>query len=59
MTSDPRPETPAVPAPTAPWPEGKTKADAAVPEAAPVSADEQMEQFEKDLKNNDWGHQPC
>jgi hypothetical protein len=24
-----------------------------------LSAEEQMEQFEEDLKENDWGHQPC
>ena len=23
------------------------------------SAEEQMERFEEDLKENDWGHQPC
>jgi len=25
----------------------------------PLTADEQMELYEKDLKENDWGHQPC
>jgi hypothetical protein len=24
-----------------------------------LSPEEQMEQFEEDLKENDWGHQPC
>jgi len=24
-----------------------------------LSAEEQMELYEKDLKENDWGHQPC
>jgi hypothetical protein len=24
-----------------------------------LSPDEQMEQFEEDLKENDWGHRPC
>lgn len=24
-----------------------------------LTADEQMALFEKDLKENDWGHQPC
>lgn len=24
-----------------------------------LSADEQMDLYEKDLKENDWGHQPC
>jgi hypothetical protein len=23
------------------------------------SAEEQMERFEEDLKESDWGHQPC
>jgi hypothetical protein len=23
------------------------------------SPEEQMERFEEDLKENDWGHQPC
>jgi len=27
-------------------------------EKAP-SPEEQMERFEEDLKENDWGHQPC
>jgi len=24
-----------------------------------LSAEEQMERYEEDLKENDWGHQPC
>jgi hypothetical protein len=24
-----------------------------------LSAEEQMERFAQDLKENDWGHQPC
>jgi hypothetical protein len=32
-------------------PEGKAK-----PELTP---EEQMAKFEEDLKENDWGHQPC
>jgi hypothetical protein len=24
-----------------------------------LSAEEQMERFEEDLKESDWGHQPC
>ena len=45
---------------------GKASAPAAtVPPAPPVVApekltpEEQMELYAKDLKNNDWGHQPC
>lgn len=36
--------------------------DAAKPVAPPVTeptAEEQMERFAQDLKENDWGHQPC
>jgi hypothetical protein len=38
--------------------------DAAAPAAGPVPAnqltpEEQMALFEKELKENDWGHQPC
>jgi hypothetical protein len=25
----------------------------------PPTPEEQMELYEKDLKENDWGHQPC
>ncbi|MDI1337747.1 MAG: hypothetical protein PSU94_16310 [Lacunisphaera sp.] len=41
---------------------------AAIPAAAPATAvappdkltpEEQMERFAKELKNEDWGHQPC
>jgi hypothetical protein len=27
--------------------------------AKPLTPEEQMAAFEKDLKENDWGHQPC
>ena len=27
--------------------------------AKPLTPEEQMALFEKDLKENDWGHQPC
>jgi len=33
-------------------------ASPAAAEAA-LSAEEQMERFAQDLKENDWGHQPC
>ena len=26
---------------------------------SPLTPEEQMALFEKDLKENDWGHQPC
>jgi len=31
----------------------------AVEKANKLSKEEQMAAFEEDLKNNDWGHQPC
>ena len=40
-------------------PKAKEKdAGQADPEAERL-AKEQMERFEEDLKENDWGHQPC
>jgi len=42
--------------------ENKPKDDSPTPgKPAPkaLTAEEQMDQFEKDLKENDWGHQPC
>lgn len=32
---------------------------AAPPEKPELTAEEQMAKFEEDLKENDWGHQPC
>jgi len=32
---------------------------AAPPSANQLTPEEQMALFEKDLKENDWGHQPC
>ncbi|MBI5770361.1 MAG: hypothetical protein HZA93_21475 [Verrucomicrobia bacterium] len=29
------------------------------PPASQLTPEEQMAAFEKDLKENDWGHQPC
>ena len=29
------------------------------PPAGNLTAEEQMKRFEKDLKEKDWGHQPC
>jgi hypothetical protein len=36
----------------------KTPADT-VAQANALSPEEQMALYEKDLKENDWGHQPC
>jgi hypothetical protein len=32
---------------------------ASPPAASSLSPEEQMALFEKELKENDWGHQPC
>lgn len=43
-------------------PAAKSPADTetgAVSSAHPLSADEQMERFAQELKETDWGHQPC
>ncbi len=29
------------------------------PPSKPLTAEEQMALYEDDLKENDWGHQPC
>jgi hypothetical protein len=43
---------------------GETKSPAADADGAPppvneLTPEEQMERFEKELKETDWGHQPC
>lgn len=35
------------------------EASALSPEKKDSSAEEQMAQFEEELKETDWGHQPC
>ena len=42
-------------------PEPKTKTESAEekPPAKELTPEEQMERFEEDLKESDWGHQPC
>lgn len=43
-------------------PKDSDRAEQEAPPDSPkkvLSAEEQMEQFEEDLKENDWGHQPC
>jgi hypothetical protein len=47
------PAKPAAPAANAP------AADLAAKPPKALTPEEQMEAFEKDLKENDWGHQPC
>ena len=42
-------------------PDGKTGKEkpADAPPKKELTPEEQMEAYEKDLKENDWGHQPC
>lgn len=63
MTAPSESESPA-PAPKPVSPVGETKGDA--PPAGPppdpaggLTPEEQMERFERELKETDWGHQPC
>ncbi len=51
------PPSPATPAAATGQP--PNPAPAAVPAARPLTPEEQMEAFAQDLKENDWGHQPC
>ncbi|HUG11522.1 MAG TPA: hypothetical protein VMM36_10935 [Opitutaceae bacterium] len=57
---DPKPAPPKATTPSA----GDAKSPASGAAGAPASAneltpEEQMERFEKELKETDWGHQPC
>jgi hypothetical protein len=52
-TDVPRPAPPPAPANAGPLPPPKE-----VP-PSPLTPEEQMALFEKELKENDWGHQPC
>lgn len=63
MSVDPQPVAqppPAIPpgAPPVASAAGPAGSDAPAP-AAQLTPEEQMAAFEKDLKENDWGHQPC
>lgn len=53
-SEEPPPQPPA--APPSPPP---LAADGSVPPAKPLTPEEQMERFAQELKENDWGHQPC
>jgi hypothetical protein len=67
MMSEPSPESPkgmSAPLPVAPAVVGPTNigTPSIVPDPATpssLSPEEQMALFEKELKENDWGHQPC
>jgi hypothetical protein len=52
-TDVPRPAPPPTPANPGPLP----RSDEIPP--SPLTPEEQMALFEKELKENDWGHQPC
>jgi hypothetical protein len=56
MTDPAQHEETARPAKSAPAPAGPEEPATPVSELTP---EEQMALFEKDLKENDWGHQPC
>jgi hypothetical protein len=42
-----------------PGPRGSTAETAGVKPANQLTPEEQMALFEKELKETDWGHQPC
>jgi len=50
--TDPKPES-------KPVQSAKQGADEKTPDPNTLTPEEQMALFEKDLKENDWGHQPC
>ena len=65
MTEQPKePNAPAT-VPGKVTPASSTEADANTPgsdpksEVSKLTPEEQMALFEKELKENDWGHQPC
>ena len=65
MTEPPResdvpPVSPAAPSstPTPPIPPEASHANAPQP-AGELTPEEQMERFAQELKETDWGHQPC
>ena len=39
--------------------DGPSSSDTKGKEAAEPAAEDQMAAYEEDLKNTDWGHQPC
>jgi hypothetical protein len=67
LMSDQQPKEPRLPevVPGSPAPKSPTETKAATPasnkqgDLSQLTAEEQMALYEKDLKENDWGHQPC
>jgi hypothetical protein len=43
----------------APAPQSQSEQPAKEKPTKELTPEEQMEQFEEDLKETDWGHQPC
>ena len=58
MAPLPDPKEPLPPKPAAPAEEADSKKDAP-PAANQLTPEEQMARFEAELKETDWGHQPC
>ena len=58
MTEIPREPDPAPASPPIPLPPVAPVSDPAKP-AAELTPEEQMERFARELKETDWGHQPC
>lgn len=62
MSKDPRPASDIAPT-NAPSADGSAplaaKPKPAVPAAGELTPEEQMERFAQELKETDWGHQPC
>ncbi len=65
MSAEPRPPPPAAHPPTAPAAASPSAEPASSvssetsPPANPLTPEEQMALFEQELKETDWGHQPC
>lgn len=56
--SEPPPQSNASGSPALP-PRAESDPPPTVPTAKPLTPEEQMALYEADLKENDWGHQPC
>jgi hypothetical protein len=53
------PQAPGTPTPTSPPPAKLEPTESATPAPSPLTPEEQMALFEQELKETDWGHQPC
>lgn len=59
MTQVPREPDPLPASPPHPPPSVPAAGDPAAKPAAELTPEEQMERFARELKEADWGHQPC